>query len=115
MPLLPSVAVLLNVFLITSLGPAAYIRFGVWLVLALILYVTYCLKHDTSGAAFVELVPAPEQELVDQVPDRSQGYSSSRSNPLSPRTPKDGLNVSGSTNGGAGGFSCTVDATLDEA
>jgi C-terminus of AA_permease len=110
-PLVPSLAVFVNTFLITSLGPAAWVRFAAWLVLGLIVYVSICFQQGEP--ALLAYAPVAEQELVGTAADRSRGYSTSRSNPVSPRTPKDTASAN-VTAGTGSAFDATVVATLDE-
>ena len=48
-PWIPSLGLLANTFLIGSLGVAAYIRFAVWFVIGLLIYVFYGAKHSVIG------------------------------------------------------------------
>jgi hypothetical protein len=54
-PICPSLAVLANIFLISSLDKVAYIRFAVWLVLAVAVYLLYGLHHTHEESPQVEL------------------------------------------------------------
>jgi hypothetical protein len=54
-PLFPSLAVLANIFLISSLGSAAYIRFAIWFVLSLAVYVVYGVHNTADASAEVEM------------------------------------------------------------
>ena len=45
-PFTPCAAILANVFLITSLSPAAFYRFAAWFVLSLVFYVLYGVQHS---------------------------------------------------------------------
>lgn len=49
-PLVTSLAVLANTFLISSLGVAAYVRFALWLAVALAAYLLYGLHHTHEDA-----------------------------------------------------------------
>ncbi|KAK9813513.1 hypothetical protein WJX73_003694 [Symbiochloris irregularis] len=44
-PFIPSLAMLANVHLIVSLGWPAYVRFGVWLVISLLVYILYSMNN----------------------------------------------------------------------
>lgn len=48
-PLFPCLGMLANVFLIASLGAAAYVRFGVWLLLSVAFYCLYSVHSGAPG------------------------------------------------------------------
>jgi hypothetical protein len=54
-PLLPSLAILSNVFLIASLGVAAYVRFAVWLFISFGFYVVYGVHHSKASVEVGEV------------------------------------------------------------
>jgi C-terminus of AA_permease len=54
-PLSPALAVLANIFLVSSLGIAAYIRFAVWLVVSMAVYLVYGVHRTAEEPADQEL------------------------------------------------------------
>ena len=83
-PLFPSLAVLSNILLISSLGTAAYARFGIWLVLSLVLYLSYGVHHTHDDGGDVELAhvaPRSRSGGLQKVPeeDASPAFSTGRS------------------------------------
>ena len=62
-PLSPCLAVLANVFLVSSLGVAAYIRFAIWFVVAMAIYILYGVHHtrDETLDAAVSYASMPDQ------------------------------------------------------
>jgi len=65
-PLAPCAAILADVFLIVSLGPAAHLQFGVWTALAVLAYAVYGVHSTpdvdagTAGQGESELVMGHE-------------------------------------------------------
>lgn len=47
-PFFPCLGMLTNIFLIASLGSAAYVRFGVWLLISLAFYMFYSVHIGSS-------------------------------------------------------------------
>ncbi|CAG9462064.1 unnamed protein product [Pedinophyceae sp. YPF-701] len=57
-PITPTLGMLCTSFLIGSLGFVAYIRFGVWLLISFVFYLTYGVHQDPSPDGDHEAVPA---------------------------------------------------------
>jgi amino acid transporter len=50
-PWLPLAAIAVNIYLMASLNPLTWLRFGVWCALGLAIYFSYGMKHSKLGAA----------------------------------------------------------------
>jgi APA family basic amino acid/polyamine antiporter len=46
MPVVPAVGVVFSIWLITFLSPITWLRFAVWFVLGVLVYVLYSWKHS---------------------------------------------------------------------
>jgi len=48
-PLIPCMSILLNIYLMMKLDIHTWIRFGIWLLIGLFIYVLYSMKHSVEG------------------------------------------------------------------
>ncbi|XP_060839098.1 cationic amino acid transporter 3-like [Rhopalosiphum padi] len=53
-PLIPCMSILLNVYLMMKLDIHTWIRFGIWLMIGLFIYVLYGMKHSVEGRKQME-------------------------------------------------------------
>uniref|UniRef100_A0A2H8U154 Low affinity cationic amino acid transporter 2 n=1 Tax=Melanaphis sacchari TaxID=742174 RepID=A0A2H8U154_9HEMI len=53
-PLIPCLSILLNVYLMMKLDIHTWIRFGIWLLIGLFIYVLYGMKHSVEGRKQME-------------------------------------------------------------
>jgi APA family basic amino acid/polyamine antiporter len=51
MPVIPVVGVLFSIWLITYLDPVTWLRFGVWFLLGLLIYLFYSRRHSNLNTA----------------------------------------------------------------
>ena len=66
LPFLPLAAIFINVFLLLELQTLTWIRFGVWMFIGLVIYLSYGVKHSTqneevsNGPSYMELTDTME-------------------------------------------------------
>ena len=70
-PLLPIVSVLASFWLMLNLQGATWIRFGIWLVVGLVVYFGYSIRHSRLSEGETEA--APEQRPATVTPGRPRG------------------------------------------
>lgn len=82
-PLTPCLGILANVILITSLGPAAWIRWAIWFLVSMAWYLTYGVHNSRDEGSYgmhMELGSVRPREALSPVWEgtESEAYTSAR-------------------------------------
>jgi cationic amino acid transporter 3 len=71
-PLIPSLSIMINVFLTTKLSGQTWVRFAVWMIIGLIIYVAYGIKNSSEEYRMRGEVPPEQKDASSNKPSTSR-------------------------------------------
>lgn len=66
-PLIPCICIFMNISLIVKLSPMTWVRFSLWLLIGLIIYFFYGIRHSAENRGLSEQTAAPVVSYTTQV------------------------------------------------
>ena len=90
-PLVPAAAVFVNIYLMMKLSLATWVRFFIWLLIGLMIYFFYGLKHSSENIQVTSppLTPSPSPSSTkEESIEKRESYGSTENITTGPPPPR---------------------------